>query len=74
MNLGQDAVEALRSLGLAGDLRGHFRWGHAFIGQVASAPGTAAEAMDGVRTAQVGLGLPLSASEVAVALDQVKIK
>ena len=74
MNLGQDAVDALRSLGLAGDLRGHFRWGHAFIGRVGAAPGTALEAMDGVRPAQVSLGFSLSASEVAMALDEVEIK
>jgi hypothetical protein len=61
-------------LGVSGDLRGHFRWGHAFIGQVGAAPGTAREIMDGVRTAQVSLGLPLSAAEAAAALDAIEIQ
>ena len=74
MNLTQEGIDALRSLGVAGDLRGHFRWGHAFIGRRGDALGTAIETMDGVRTAQVSLGLPLSASEVAAALDAVEVQ
>ena len=74
MNLTQEAVDALRSLGVTGDLRGHFRWGHAFIGRRGDAPGTATEIMDGVRTAQVSLGLPLSAAEAAAALDAVEVQ
>ena len=74
MNLTQEAVDALRALGVAGDLRGHFRWGHAFIGRMGDAPGTATESMDGVRAAQVSLGLALSAAEVAAALDAVEVR
>ena len=74
MNLTQAGVDALRSLGVGGDLRGHFRWGHAFIGRVGDEPGAATEIMDGVRTVQVSLGLPLSATEVAAALDAVDVQ
>jgi hypothetical protein len=74
MSLGQEGVDALHSLGVSGDLQGHFRWGHAFIGRKGGTPGTATEVMDGVRPAQVSLGLPLSATEVAAALDAVEIQ
>jgi hypothetical protein len=73
MNLSQEAVTALRSLGATVDLRGRFRWGHAFLGVVGAAAGTALEAMDGVRLTQVSVGLPASAPEVAAALVQVAI-
>ena len=74
MNLTQEGVDALRSLGVSGDLRGHFRWGHAFIGRKGSAPGTAVEAMDGVRPVQLNLGLSLNAAEVAAAFDTVEVR
>ena len=74
LNLTQEGVDALRSLGVAGDLRGHFRWGHAFIGQKGDAAGTAREAMDGVRPVQLSLGLPLSATEAAAAVDTVEVR
>ena len=74
MNLTQEGVDALRSLGVAGDLRGHFRWSHAFIGQKGGAAGTAREVMDGVRPVQLNLGLPLTAAEVAAAVDVVEIR
>ncbi len=74
LNLTQEGLDALRSLGVAGDLRGHFRWGHAFIGQRGDAAGAAREVMDGVRPAQVSLGLPLSAAKVAAAVDAVEVR
>jgi Interleukin-like EMT inducer len=74
LNLTQEGVDALRSLGVAGDLRGHFRWGHAFIGQKGDAAGTAREVLDGVRPVQLSLGLPISAAEVAAALDTVEVR
>lgn len=54
--LGAGAVEALRGLGAAGDLRGRFRWGHAFIGVQGAAPGTALEALDWKRPVRVVAG------------------
>jgi Interleukin-like EMT inducer len=41
--LTDNAVNALRALGVAGDLRGHFRESHAFVGVKGAAPGTALE-------------------------------
>ena len=74
LNLTQEGVDALRSLGVGGDLRGHFRWGHAFIGDKGDAAGTAREVMDGVRPVQLSLGLPLSAAEAAAAVDTVEVR
>ena len=74
LNLTQEGVDALRSLGVGGDLRGHFRWGHAFIGDKGDAAGTAREVMDGVRPVQLSLGLPLSATEAAAAVDTVEVR
>ncbi len=71
LNLGPEAVDALRSLGVASDLRGHFRWGQAFVGAVGAAPGTARESLDGMRPAQVAEGLPLSEANLAAALTRV---
>jgi hypothetical protein len=71
MNLNAEAVQALRSLGATFDLRGYFRWGHAFVGIVGTAPGTANEAWEGMTPAQVSLGLPVSAPQVAAALKEV---
>ena len=73
-NLTQEGVDALRSLGVGSDLRGHFRWGHAFIGQKGVRTGTAREAMDGVRPVQLSLGLPLSSTEAAAAVDTIEIR
>lgn len=73
LNLGQEAIDALRAVGVIADLRGHFRWGHAFIGQVGSPAGSAAEAVDAIRPAQVSFGLPVSAPQVAAGLFEVQI-
>lgn len=71
--LDDGAVVALRGLGLTGDLRGRFRWSHAFIGQVGAEPGSAQEALDGIRPAQVARGLGLSEPQVAIALYRLDI-
>ncbi len=73
MNLGDEAPAALQSLGVQDDLRGHFRWGQAFIGAVGAPPGSALEAIDGLRPAQVSLGLPLSAPSVAAGVVRVEV-
>ena len=66
MNLTNEAVAALRTLGVTGDLRGRFRWGHAFIGAKGANTWTAPqEALDGIRPAQVSFGLPLSEPQIA---------
>lgn len=50
-----EAVLALRSLGVAGDLRGHFRESHAFVGVKGAPPGTALEAL-GPRALELSVG------------------
>jgi interleukin-like EMT inducer protein len=62
-----EAVVALRSLGVAGDLRGRFRESHAFIGVKGAAPGTALEAL-GTRALALGVGRPPE-SAVGVELE-----
>jgi hypothetical protein len=73
MNLSEQAVSALRSLGVNTDLRGKFRWGHAFVGATGSPPGSALEAVDGIRPAQVSVGLPVSAPALAAWLSGVTV-
>jgi len=73
MNLGTDAIDALRSLGVATDLRNHFRWGHVFIGAAGSAPGSAQEQTSGLGVAQIAAGLPITAPQVAAALVEAAI-
>ena len=72
LGLGQEAVDALRTLGVAVDLRGDFRWGHAFVGAAGAPANTALEAVNGIRPAQVAVGLPVSAPQVAGALIRAK--
>jgi hypothetical protein len=73
MNLGADAIDALHSLGVATDLRNHFRWGHAFIGATGSAPGSAQEQASGMGVAQLAVGLPITTPQVAAALVEATI-
>jgi len=73
MNLDGDAIDALHSLGVATDLRNHFRWGHAFIGSAGSAPGSAHEQASGLSVAQVAAGLPITAPQVAAVLVEATI-
>lgn len=56
--LGEDAVTALRTLGIGTDLRGCFRCGHAAVGVKGAQAGSAVESAGyGVREAVVGRGL-----------------
>jgi hypothetical protein len=56
-HLTAEAVQALRTLGVAGDLRGHFREAHAFIGAKGTPAGSAVEAL-GPHAIQVTVGHP----------------
>ncbi len=71
--LDADATAALRALGLSADLRGRFRWGHAFIAQVGADAGPAREALDGIRPAQVTLGLGVSEPQVAATFYHLEL-
>ncbi len=53
--LTEEAMAALRTLGVAGDLRGHFREAHAFVGVKGAPVGSALEAL-GPRPIEVTVG------------------
>ena len=72
MNLGEEAVLALRSIGAAGDLRGKFRWGHAIIGVKGASPGQALEALDLLRPVAVHVGVGATEPAVAVAFAHLE--
>jgi hypothetical protein len=72
-NLNHEAVAALRSLGVTTDLRGRFRWSHAFVGAVGAQPAAALDAADPIRPAQVTVGLPLAEPGVGIVLQRVTI-
>jgi hypothetical protein len=73
LSLPEEAVSELRALGVETDLRGKFRWGHAFVGAAGAPPGSAIEALDGIRPAQVSVGLPVSAAHAAAWLTDVVV-
>jgi hypothetical protein len=74
MNLGEDAVVALRSIGATGDLRGKFRWSQAVIGVKGAAPGSALEAVDGLRPVGVAAGPALTEPAVAAAVEWIRFE
>ncbi|HXF63274.1 MAG TPA: interleukin-like EMT inducer domain-containing protein, partial [Caldilineaceae bacterium] len=73
LNLTEEAVNALHSLGVSGDLRGRFRWSHAFIGVKGAAPGSALEALALVQPATVFAGLPVDAPQVTGAIHRLEV-
>jgi hypothetical protein len=74
MNLGEEAVLALRSIGASGDLRERSRWSHAIIGVKGAEPGSALEALDGLRPVSVAIGPPLTEPTTAAALDWIRFE
>jgi len=74
MNLGEEAVAALRSVGATGDLRGRFRWGHAVVGQKGAEPGSALEALDSLRPVSVAVGPPLTEPTLAAAVEWIRFE
>ncbi|MDW8268422.1 MAG: interleukin-like EMT inducer domain-containing protein [Anaerolineae bacterium] len=68
LNLGEDAVQALRRLGVVGDIRGHLRRAHAFIGVKGAAAGTAAEVTSDLWPATVAVGDGLTEPRPTLAL------
>src|SRR5690606_1612011 len=73
-NLGDEAVAALRRLGLETDLRGHFRASHAFVGVVGASPGAAIESFSPLGPASVTVGPPLDAPFIAGGIGQVQFR
>jgi len=72
--LGQPAVDALATLGVAGDLRDRFRWSHAFIGAAGAEPGTAIEQMALIQPVTVAAGLPLESPQVYGGLRAIEVQ
>jgi hypothetical protein len=69
--LGPEAVAALHGIGAEGDLREKFRWGQAIIGVQDAAPGTALEAMDGLRPVVVVAGEGATEPSLAAAFATI---
>ncbi len=59
VRLTEEAVVALRTLGVGGDLRGRFREAHAFVGVKGAAAGTALEAMS-AQPVELTIGEPVA--------------
>jgi hypothetical protein len=72
MNLEEEAIAALRSIGATGDLRGKFRWSHAIIGVKGAGPGLALEALDGLRPVSVAAGPAVTEPSVAAAAEWIR--
>ncbi len=73
LQLDETAIAALQSLGVAADLRGHFRWSHAFIGVTGAQAGEALEATVLIRPALVTLGAPIDGEFVFGGVKAVSI-
>jgi hypothetical protein len=72
-SLGEKAISALQRLGVAGDLRGKFRWSHAFIGVVDAPPASAVEEIQLIHPAAVWAGVPLPAAAGYGALQSMTL-
>lgn len=68
MNLSEPAVQALEALGLAGSVRGRFRWSHAAVGVKGASPASAAEALSETWPAAVTVGGGFTRPQVYVEL------
>lgn len=70
--LGEDAVQALQQIGVAGDLRGRHRWSHAFIGSAGGS--SASESIGLLKPAAASVGTPLTSERIYGALETVTFK
>jgi hypothetical protein len=68
-----NAIDALRSIGVEGDLRFRFRAGHAFIGVKGAEAGQALEIVDGRLPANVAVGKNVAAERVGVAVGRIQL-
>jgi hypothetical protein len=69
-----EAVAALNKIGVAGDLRGKFRWSHAFIGAVGASPGSAMEMMQLLQPATIYMGVPVDGPTVSGGVGRVRFR
>ncbi len=72
LNLGDDAIAALRSLGVQDDIRGELRRDHAFVGVRNAAPGSAPSVVSDLWPATVVIGQGLTAPTPAFALQRLR--
>lgn len=70
--LQQEAIDALRELGVESDLRFQFRAAHAFIGVKGAQPGQAVERVDARLPANVSVGKNVNTDRVAFALGPIE--
>lgn len=74
LRLTEEAVQALQTLGVREDLRGKFRWGHAFLGAKGAAPGEALESTGLLRPVSLAVGQALTEPRVAGALGWLRLE
>lgn len=74
MNLQGAAVDALAKVGVQHDLRGKFRWSHAFIGVVGARGGTALEDMLLIRPAEASVGPPVDAPAATGGVGRIRFR
>jgi hypothetical protein len=73
-NLRANAVEALQRIGVSGDLRGKFRWSHAFVGVMGATHGEALEQMSLLQPATVYVGVPVDGAAVSGGVGRIHFK
>jgi hypothetical protein len=71
--LDQAGVDALIDLRLSVDLRGHFRWGHAFVASTEGGASERLERVGAVTPVQLSWGPPLSSPQVAAEVFSVEL-
>ena len=70
-SLQPEAVAALQRFGVQTDLRGRFRWSHAFIGAAGVAPGDALEQATLITPAEAVIGAPVDAAQIYGGIGRV---
>jgi hypothetical protein len=70
--LSEEVMQALRTIGAEGDLRGRFRWGQAIIGVKGAQPGQAMESLATLRPAIVYVGEGTTEPHLAAAFSLVR--
>ncbi|MBX3051061.1 MAG: hypothetical protein KF753_06295 [Caldilineaceae bacterium] len=73
LHLGEDAVAALVRLGVSTDLRGRFRWSHAFVGVVGAPIATAREAASLLHPALAVAGMPVDGPEIYGGIGRLQL-
>ncbi|GAB4563761.1 MAG: interleukin-like EMT inducer domain-containing protein [Anaerolineae bacterium] len=73
LNLTEAAVVGLRDHGVRSDIRGRFRWSHAFVSGVEDRDLKATEEVHPYRPAQIVIGLPLSEPQAAIGIAAIRL-